>query len=281
MKRIARTAWRTLLRFPRQVCQVCAARGHLELARCASTLPRKTAAEWGRRLASSLPVCLCARVSGYLSIQENRHDTVSEWLRRWTRNPLGSARRGSNPLGVVCAPRMVVREVWPSWKAAWPAEAHKGGTCSVGLALSGKPSTKGKVLSARAARALARRRRASRSVAHVRVRGTRSQQRRKRARKCAQKAAQGLDSAAACFNSFQALLAAVPQCLQAAQLEDFGRSLPNATFEFVKSLHWGLSPGPSVYTTAALPLSYRGAVAEGQRYSNGQHMHLPSPGWAR
>jgi hypothetical protein len=26
---------------------------------------------------------------------------VSEWLRRWTRNPLGSARRGSNPLGVV------------------------------------------------------------------------------------------------------------------------------------------------------------------------------------
>jgi hypothetical protein len=28
------------------------------------------------------------------------HDTLSEWLRRWTRNPLGSARRGSNPLGV-------------------------------------------------------------------------------------------------------------------------------------------------------------------------------------
>ena len=27
---------------------------------------------------------------------------MSEWLRRWTRNPLGSARRGSNPLGVVC-----------------------------------------------------------------------------------------------------------------------------------------------------------------------------------
>ena len=25
---------------------------------------------------------------------------MSEWLRRWTRNPLGSARRGSNPLGV-------------------------------------------------------------------------------------------------------------------------------------------------------------------------------------
>ena len=30
-------------------------------------------------------------------------DTVSEWSRRWTRNPLGSARRGSNPLGVVRA----------------------------------------------------------------------------------------------------------------------------------------------------------------------------------
>ena len=30
-------------------------------------------------------------------------DTVSEWLRRWTRNPLGSARRGSNPLGVAFA----------------------------------------------------------------------------------------------------------------------------------------------------------------------------------
>ena len=28
------------------------------------------------------------------------HDTVSERLRRWTRNPLGSARRGSNLLGV-------------------------------------------------------------------------------------------------------------------------------------------------------------------------------------
>ena len=27
-------------------------------------------------------------------------DTLSEWLRRWTRNPLGSARKGLNPLGV-------------------------------------------------------------------------------------------------------------------------------------------------------------------------------------
>ena len=30
-------------------------------------------------------------------------DTVSERLRRWTRNPLGSARRGSNPLVACCA----------------------------------------------------------------------------------------------------------------------------------------------------------------------------------
>ena len=28
------------------------------------------------------------------------HDSVSEWLRRWTRNPLGSAREGSNPFAV-------------------------------------------------------------------------------------------------------------------------------------------------------------------------------------
>ena len=35
-------------------------------------------------------------------ISEISHQvTVSERLRRWTRNPLGSARRGSNPLGVV------------------------------------------------------------------------------------------------------------------------------------------------------------------------------------
>ena len=30
-------------------------------------------------------------------------DSVSERLRRWTRNPLGSARRGSNPLAVALA----------------------------------------------------------------------------------------------------------------------------------------------------------------------------------
>ena len=35
-----------------------------------------------------------------LSEPGNEQDTLSEWLRRWTRNPLGSARRGSNPLAV-------------------------------------------------------------------------------------------------------------------------------------------------------------------------------------
>ena len=28
-------------------------------------------------------------------------DTVAEWLRRWTANPMCSARVGSNPIGVV------------------------------------------------------------------------------------------------------------------------------------------------------------------------------------
>ena len=37
-------------------------------------------------------------------------DTVSERLRRWTRNPLGSARRGSNPLGVDASNHLV----WPN-----------------------------------------------------------------------------------------------------------------------------------------------------------------------
>ena len=30
-----------------------------------------------------------------------KHDEVAEWLRRWTANPLGSARVGSNPILVV------------------------------------------------------------------------------------------------------------------------------------------------------------------------------------
>ena len=40
-------------------------------------------------------LCLCTQPTPKM-----HKDTVSERLRRWTRNPLGSARRGSNPLGV-------------------------------------------------------------------------------------------------------------------------------------------------------------------------------------
>ena len=36
-----------------------------------------------------------------MDIQTHSTAVVAEWLRRWTRNPLGSARRGSNPLAVV------------------------------------------------------------------------------------------------------------------------------------------------------------------------------------
>jgi hypothetical protein len=34
-------------------------------------------------------------------------DTVAEWLRRWTANPMGSAREGSNPFGVALFRRTV------------------------------------------------------------------------------------------------------------------------------------------------------------------------------
>ena len=29
---------------------------------------------------------------------DEQHDWVAEWLRRWTANPMGSARVGSNPI---------------------------------------------------------------------------------------------------------------------------------------------------------------------------------------
>ena len=48
-----------------------------------------------------LPTCLST--SSLPGSPCDCRDTVSEWLRRWTRNPLGSARRGSNPLGVAFA----------------------------------------------------------------------------------------------------------------------------------------------------------------------------------
>ena len=38
-------------------------------------------------------------VSIKLDNQLNSTAVVAEWLRRWTRNPLGSARTGSNPVG--------------------------------------------------------------------------------------------------------------------------------------------------------------------------------------
>ena len=46
----------------------------------------------------------------------NKHDSV-ERPRRWTRNPLGSARRGSNPLAVGCLLQRCV---------AWERERRKG-----------------------------------------------------------------------------------------------------------------------------------------------------------
>ena len=36
---------------------------------------------------------------------------MSEWLRRWTRNPLGSARKGSNPFGVVLKTQAYTPEI--------------------------------------------------------------------------------------------------------------------------------------------------------------------------
>ena len=54
----------------------------------------------GRRAATIL--ALARMLQGLRSLVR---DTVSERLRRWTRNPLGSARRGSNPLGVACCTR--------------------------------------------------------------------------------------------------------------------------------------------------------------------------------
>jgi hypothetical protein len=44
-----------------------------------------------------------------LEVEVSRQDSVSEWLRRWTRNPFGSARRGSNLLAVVLVPPAVLR----------------------------------------------------------------------------------------------------------------------------------------------------------------------------
>ena len=50
----------------------------------------------------AVPASLPAQMLGFGRAKADV-DTVSERSRRWTRNPLGSARRGSNPLGVVMA----------------------------------------------------------------------------------------------------------------------------------------------------------------------------------
>ena len=46
----------------------------------------------------------------HLAFTPKTADCVARWLKRWTRNPLGSARRGSNPLAVDFAPSL--RQRW-------------------------------------------------------------------------------------------------------------------------------------------------------------------------
>ena len=52
-----------------------------------------------------------------LNSKFDAEDTVSEWLRRWTRNPLGSARRGSNPLAVDHRANCYTRPLLKCWFA--------------------------------------------------------------------------------------------------------------------------------------------------------------------
>ena len=70
--------------------------------------PRATTAQQQRNIRDNITDC-GARAPRWASVVSRltyflkwciHHDTVSEWLRRWTRNPLGSAREGSNPFGV-------------------------------------------------------------------------------------------------------------------------------------------------------------------------------------
>ena len=48
--------------------------------------------------------CLGRWYSGNMPFWQVSMDSVTEWLRCWTRNPVGSARRGSNSLAVGFAP---------------------------------------------------------------------------------------------------------------------------------------------------------------------------------
>ena len=46
-------------------------------------------------------------VTGSNPVEDKFFDTVAEWLRRWTANPLDSVRVGSNPISIVLT-------AWPS-----------------------------------------------------------------------------------------------------------------------------------------------------------------------
>ena len=62
-----------------------------------SLFVRRATDETAAALASG---CSAAAWQRRRSHEPHCYDTLSEWLRRWARNPLGAARRGSNPLGV-------------------------------------------------------------------------------------------------------------------------------------------------------------------------------------
>ena len=53
----------------------------------------------GRRNFFPLVQCPCSAILVQVS-HWGHGDEVAEWLRRWTANPMGSARVGSNPIGV-------------------------------------------------------------------------------------------------------------------------------------------------------------------------------------
>ena len=64
--------------------------------------------------------------------------------------------------------------------------------------------------------------------------------------------------------------------------------VPRSAHCFLNSPHWGLNPGPSVYKTDALPLSYRGAAENicelvglpVAAHSNGRNVPRPARGRA-
>ena len=66
-------------------------------------LPRRPRQMPGRR-ARLGPEPVLAHAMQRSTRKAGTYDTVPERLRGWTRNPLGSARRGSNPLAVVLGP---------------------------------------------------------------------------------------------------------------------------------------------------------------------------------